>query len=105
MLQYDFDFDFDFDFDLDCYDLVRAVVNCGICELETALRSLVGTIRKQSLINKQTPRHESASELYRPSDRRLSAKSMPTFADRRCEVPTYEDREVSRRQRDGSLRQ
>jgi hypothetical protein len=40
----------------------------------------------------RTPWSESASELYRPSDRRLSAKLMSTFADR----------EVSRSQRDGS---
>jgi hypothetical protein len=29
---------------------------------------------------------ESASELYRPSDRRLSAKLVPTLADRWCRV-------------------
>jgi hypothetical protein len=29
---------------------------------------------------------KSASELYRPSDRRLSAKLVPTVADRRCHV-------------------
>jgi hypothetical protein len=34
----------------------------------------------------KTPWPESASELYRPSDRRLSAKLMPTFADRGCHV-------------------
>jgi hypothetical protein len=43
---------------------------------------------------KRTLWPESANELYRPSDRRLSAKSVPTFADR--------DRGVSRSQRDGS---
>jgi hypothetical protein len=43
--------------------------------------------------NKQTPWSESASELYRPSDRRLSAKWLPTFAER-----------VPRGQRDGYLR-
>jgi hypothetical protein len=32
---------------------------------------------------KQTPWPESESELYRPSDRRLSAKLVPIFADRR----------------------
>jgi hypothetical protein len=32
--------------------------------------------------NKKTPWSESASELYRPSDRSLSAKLVPTFADR-----------------------
>jgi hypothetical protein len=31
---------------------------------------------------KKTPRPESASELYRPSVRRLSAKGVPTFEDR-----------------------
>jgi hypothetical protein len=41
-----------------------------------------------------TPWSESASELYRPSDLRLSAKWVPTFTDRG--VPRY--------QRDGSLR-
>jgi hypothetical protein len=38
---------------------------------------------------KKTPWLESASELYRPSDRRLSVKLVPTFAYR----------EVSRSQR------
>jgi hypothetical protein len=33
---------------------------------------------------KKTPWSESASELYRPSDRRLSSKLVPTFADRGC---------------------
>jgi hypothetical protein len=32
--------------------------------------------------NKHTPWPESESELHLPRDRRLSAKSMPTFADR-----------------------
>jgi hypothetical protein len=41
--------------------------------------------------NKQTPRSESASELYRPSDRRLSAKWLPTCADRRCQVVSVTD--------------
>jgi hypothetical protein len=30
----------------------------------------------------KTPWPESASELYRPNDRRLSAKLVPTFVDR-----------------------
>jgi hypothetical protein len=34
---------------------------------------------------------ESASELYRPSDRRLSAKWLPTFADRGCDVVSVTD--------------
>jgi hypothetical protein len=42
----------------------------------------------------KTPWPEFASELYRASDRRLSAKLVPTFADRG----------FPRGQRDGSLR-
>jgi hypothetical protein len=34
---------------------------------------------------------ESASELYRPSDRRLSAKLVSTFADRGCRVVSVTD--------------
>jgi hypothetical protein len=40
---------------------------------------------------KQTPWPQSASELYRPSDRRLSAKLVPTFADRECHVVSVTD--------------
>jgi hypothetical protein len=38
-----------------------------------------------------TPWSEAASELYRPSDRRLSTKRLPTFADRRCHVVSVTD--------------
>jgi hypothetical protein len=41
--------------------------------------------RQLPSINK-TPWFWSASELYRPSDRRLSAKLVPTLADRGCHV-------------------
>jgi hypothetical protein len=37
------------------------------------------------------PWPKSASELYRPSDRRLSAKSVPTFAVRECRVVSATD--------------
>jgi hypothetical protein len=40
---------------------------------------------------KKTPWSESASELYRPSDRRLSTKWLSTFADRRCHVVSVTD--------------
>jgi hypothetical protein len=39
----------------------------------------------------KTPWSESASELYRPSDRHLSAKGLPTFADRGCHVVSVTD--------------
>jgi hypothetical protein len=38
-----------------------------------------------------TPWPKSASELYRPSDRRLSAKLVPTSADRGCHVVSVTD--------------
>jgi hypothetical protein len=40
---------------------------------------------------KKTAWPESASELYRPSDRHLSAKLLPTFADRWCHVVSVTD--------------
>jgi hypothetical protein len=40
---------------------------------------------------KQTPWSESASELYRPSDRRFSAKWLQTFADKGCYVVSVTD--------------
>jgi hypothetical protein len=39
----------------------------------------------------KTPLPEFASELYRQSDRRFSAKLVPTFADRGCRVVTAAD--------------
>jgi hypothetical protein len=39
----------------------------------------------------KTPWPESASELYRPRDRRLSAKLVLTFADRGCHVVSVTD--------------
>jgi hypothetical protein len=41
--------------------------------------------------HKQTPWSESASELYRPSDRRFAAKWLPTFADKGCHVVSVTD--------------
>jgi hypothetical protein len=38
-----------------------------------------------------TPWPESASELYRPSDRRLSPKLVPNFVDIRCHVVSVTD--------------
>jgi hypothetical protein len=40
---------------------------------------------------KQNPWSESARELYRPSNRRLSAKWLPTFARRGCHVVSVMD--------------
>jgi hypothetical protein len=43
------------------------------------------------ITNNQTPWLESSSELYRPSDRSLAAKLVPTFADRGCHVVSVTD--------------
>jgi hypothetical protein len=40
---------------------------------------------------KQTPWPESTSELYRPSDRRVSVKLVPPFAGRGCHVVSVTD--------------
>jgi hypothetical protein len=47
--------------------------------------------QKQNNKQQQTPWSESASELYRPSDRRLSVKLVPTFADIGCHVVSMTD--------------
>jgi hypothetical protein len=47
--------------------------------------------KEQNNQNKQTPWPYSASELYRPIDRRLSAKLVPTFAGRGCRVVSATD--------------
>jgi hypothetical protein len=51
------------------------------------MKVLLSAHRLISLKNKKkTPWFQSASELYRPSDRRLSAKLVPTLVDRGCRV-------------------
>jgi hypothetical protein len=62
---------------------------------------LTGEFRIGNLLNasshsaqcnkKKTPWPESASELYRPSDRCLSAKWLPTFEERGCHVVSVTD--------------
>jgi hypothetical protein len=72
-----------------------------ICYLEQCNRLIWGCHtphfrKKQSALNylvakNQTPWPESAIELYRPSDRRLSAKLVPTFSDRGCRMVSVMD--------------
>jgi hypothetical protein len=50
-----------------------------------------GAAATTTTTKKQIPWPESASELYRPSDRRLSAKWLPTFADKGCHVVSMTD--------------
>jgi hypothetical protein len=49
------------------------------------------TIHERILPLRKTPWPESASELYRPRGRRLSAKLVPTFVDRGCHVVSVTD--------------
>jgi hypothetical protein len=65
----------------------------GHCPSSGVLNNWRTTLRKLDLFpssrkgrERETPWSYSASELYRPSDRRLSAKLMPTFAGRGCRV-------------------
>jgi hypothetical protein len=61
------------------------------CVTNTFNTRFLNTKIKQSSFSlihylKKTLWSESASELYRPSDRRLSAKSLPTFAYKGCHM-------------------
>jgi hypothetical protein len=56
--------------------------------LEASPPSVSGLSRKPT---NETPRPESASELYRQSDRCLSAKLVPTFVDRECQEVSLTD--------------
>jgi hypothetical protein len=57
--------------------------------MNTHITSIKGILQNKQ--QKQTPWSESASELYRPSDRSLSAKIVPIFADRGCHVVSMTD--------------
>jgi hypothetical protein len=54
-----------------CFKVIYNLMPPGLCSCLMQLSS-----------TKQIPWPESASELYRPSDRRLLAKLVPTFAER-----------------------
>jgi hypothetical protein len=53
--------------------------------------SINTSFTKLTINLKKTPWPESASELYRPSDRRLLAKLVSSFADRGCDVVNVMD--------------
>jgi hypothetical protein len=63
-------------------------IGLGIHKLIMRLHSQLGD---RISLQKKTPWSESASELYRPSDRRLSAKWLPIFADKECHVVSVTD--------------
>jgi hypothetical protein len=62
--------------------------NKNVRDLYRGINYLRGATNKQ---NKQTPWSETASELYRPSDRLFSAKWLPIFADKGCHVVSVTD--------------
>jgi hypothetical protein len=67
--------------------------SCGSVDRHKGPQSLgLWILSRVRNYKEKTPGPESVSELYRPSDRRLSAKLVLTFADRR----------VPRGRRDGS---
>jgi hypothetical protein len=64
--------------------IIRGWYNMPVVAAVPSGLSLTPQTNKQT--NKQTPWLYSANELYRPSDRRLSAKLVPILADRVCRV-------------------
>jgi hypothetical protein len=63
--------------------LIRKLKPSPIWSRRRLVPLMAADIRRTNILRKkQTPWSESASELYRPSDRRLSAKWLPTFADK-----------------------
>jgi hypothetical protein len=70
---------------MDKLNVAESLQNCthlpvGICKASN-----------RGTTNRQTPWPEFANELYRPTDRRLSAKLAPSFADRGCHVVSAAD--------------
>jgi hypothetical protein len=64
---------------------------CAQLTLERRILLLKVCWKNNTARRTPTPWPESASELYRPSDHRLSAKIVSTFADRVCHVASVTD--------------
>jgi hypothetical protein len=67
---------------------IRKLVRCVRVLLRITHRQVFGNKQKR---NKQNPWPECVNDLYRSSDRRMSAKLVPTFADRGCHVASVTD--------------
>jgi hypothetical protein len=63
----------------------------GILRSQTKATKFVSLYHIYIAYIKKIPWSEPASELYRPSNRRLSAKLLPTCADRECHVVSVMD--------------
>jgi hypothetical protein len=72
------------------YPVLPGTVPMSVC-LNVHITETVDVKRIYPHKKKKTPWSESASELYRPTDRRLSAKLVLTFEDRRCHVVSVTD--------------
>jgi hypothetical protein len=71
--------------------ICKALVHFSYIHDNTILCNSCNEMTNCSIFAEETPWPESASELHRPSDRRLSAKLVPTFADRGCHVVSVTD--------------
>jgi hypothetical protein len=70
---------------------LRHIINVACTVVVTSeLVVFVAIVVVIVILKKRTPWPESASELFRPSDRRLSPNSA-TFVDRRCHVVSLTD--------------
>jgi hypothetical protein len=68
------------------------IESIGISVVQVSHRSAYGTnIHLYIYIYMYTPWLDSASEMYRPSDRLLFAKLVPTFANRECHMISVTD--------------
>jgi hypothetical protein len=81
-----------------CLSYCSALTVEATCSFETSVGRAVDFekarqryIPEDGSLHALTPWSESASELYRPSDRRLSPKWLPTFARRGCHVVSVTD--------------
>jgi hypothetical protein len=70
------------------------MMNCNVHNIQEQYV----TEKNKSKKKKKTPWSVSMSELYQPSDRRLSAKLVPTFADRGCHMVSVMDQNVNTKQ-------
>jgi hypothetical protein len=73
---------------------IEDVRRCSVLFIRYSFRILVETLNIEIAAFsdlKETPWPKSASELYRPSDPRLSAKLVPTLPGRGCHVVSVTD--------------
>jgi hypothetical protein len=70
---------------------VSPVYRLQFIELRSTIMKFPTCYRSHKKLLKKNPWPEYARELYRPSDRRLSAKLVQTFSDRGCHIVSVTD--------------